>query len=254
VSFFLKSQVPVPVLKQIWAIASKGQPEMRSAEFFTALRLIALAQRGLPINAQTLDQTRGMTLPLPEFQGIEVPKPQPQKPQPVMGTPVSQQSGSPWAVSAEAKSNYVKLWEGVSKNSQGMMEGKEAALFLAKSGLNRDALRTIWQLSDATTDGKLDLTEFIVAMHLTMMAKKGQPLPSAVPPELLQSAKPAASGSQSAISASAAAAPLSSRYALALFARARAHTHTNHSPNAKKAACRSVCGGGNSQQLVSPRR
>jgi hypothetical protein len=70
VAFFLKSQVPVPVLKQVWSIAANGQPEMQLREFNTAMRLIALAQKGVTISAQTLDQTRGMQVPLPVFQGV----------------------------------------------------------------------------------------------------------------------------------------------------------------------------------------
>jgi len=155
-----------------------------------------LAQKGVALGPQTLDQTRGMQIPLPEFQGIEVPKaPQP-SPSSSSGAAAAQ-SSSPvsWAIPSTAKANYAKLWEGVTKNGQGLMDGKEAALFLAKSGLNREALRTIWQLSDVSSDGKLDQTEFFIAMHLTMMNKKGASLPSSLPNELLQSAKMSQSSS-----------------------------------------------------------
>ena len=196
VNFFMKSQLPVPTLKQVWSIASRGAAEMGYQEFNTALRLIALAQKGVALGPQTLDQTRGMQIPLPEFQGIEVPKaPQP-SPSSSSGAAAAQ-SSSPvsWAIPSTAKANYAKLWEGVTKNGQGLMDGKEAALFLAKSGLNREALRTIWQLSDVSSDGKLDQTEFFIAMHLTMMNKKGASLPSSLPNELLQSAKMSQSSS-----------------------------------------------------------
>ena len=72
VQFFLKSQVPVPVLKQVWTIAAQGQAEMGIQQFNTAMRLIALAQKGVEISPSTLTQTRGMQVPIPTFQGVLV--------------------------------------------------------------------------------------------------------------------------------------------------------------------------------------
>lgn len=40
-------------------------------------------------------------------------------------------------------------------------------------------------LADIDGDGQLKAEEFILAMHLTDMAKAGQPLPLALPPELV---------------------------------------------------------------------
>lgn len=40
-------------------------------------------------------------------------------------------------------------------------------------------------LADVNKDGKLHADEFILAMHLVDMAKMGQPLPMALPSELL---------------------------------------------------------------------
>jgi len=187
VQFFLKSQVPVPVLKQIWAIAAQGQPEMQISQFNTAMRLIALAQKGVSINQQTLEQTRGMQTPLPAFQGIELPKQAP---------PPSSASGGvlSWTISSEAKANYAKLWEGIDKNSQGLLEGKTAAAFFAKSGHSREVLRSIWQLSDMNGDGKMDRVEFYVGMHLTKMVKMGMTLPATLPSELVASAKDGSGG------------------------------------------------------------
>ena len=54
-----------------------------------------------------------------------------------------------------------------------------------KSGLGNEKLRDIWNLVDVMKDGVLDADYFAVAMHLTMKVKKGQPLPTALPPELV---------------------------------------------------------------------
>jgi len=126
-----------------------------------------------------------------------------------MVTPPSSTSSAPssgggqgWTISNEAKNNYAKLWDSLEKNPQGFLEGKSAAAFFAKSGHSREVLRTIWQLSDVNSDGKMDRTEFFIGMHLTMMVKKGGTLPSSLPNELLRSAE-GSSGNRSNNSVSA---------------------------------------------------
>lgn len=46
------------------------------------------------------------------------------------------------------------------------VEGDQARNFFFKSGLPGDILRKIWDLSDLTTDGRLDKREFTIACHL----------------------------------------------------------------------------------------
>jgi hypothetical protein len=205
VQFMIRSQVPVPTLKQVWALASRGAPEMGLAEFNTAMRLIALAQKGVAIGPQTLEQTRGMQVPVPEFQGIETPKmPTPPPPAIARPAPAAGDAGASWTIANDVKANYKKIWDGMGKNTQGLLEGRDAAAFFAKSGQSRENLRTIWQLADSGADGKLDLGEFFVAMHLTMLVKKGVALPSAVPAELLQSVARGGRGEDSSSSFAAA--------------------------------------------------
>lgn len=179
-------------LKTVWSLASNGQKEMTSREFSTAMRLIALAQGGHAINDSTLDSTVGVKANLPKFSGVELQAP----PQAASAPPPPQQSQQPpYTVTPEARAQYEKLWQGLEKNPHtGLLEGKEAAGFLAKSQQNRDVLRQVWTMSDVTGDGMMDLTEFIIAMHLTMLAKKGFALPQTLPNELLQSAGAGSAG------------------------------------------------------------
>ncbi|KAH9261164.1 hypothetical protein BASA81_000868 [Batrachochytrium salamandrivorans] len=200
VGFFVTSGVPVATLKTIWSIASNGQKEMTSREFSTAMRLIALAQSGQTINDNTLDSTVGVKSNLPKFSGVELQAPAPQPQQ----QPQQQQQQPPYTVTPEARTQYEKLWQGLEKNPHtGLLEGKEAAGFLAKSQQNRDVLRQVWKMSDVTGDGMMDLTEFIIAMHLTMLAKKGFALPQTLPNELLQSAGGGSGSSQASNNLSA---------------------------------------------------
>jgi hypothetical protein len=55
-------------------------------------------------------------------------------------------------------------------------------------------------LSDLGKDGKLDLTEFVIACHLAAMAARGVELPSSVPESLLKSAKKAPAATSASVS------------------------------------------------------
>ncbi|KAM8931796.1 intersectin-2 isoform 4-T5 [Lycaon pictus] len=63
--------------------------------------------------------------------------------------------------------------------------GFQARNALLQSNLSQTQLATIWTLADIDGDGQLKAEEFILAMHLTDMAKAGQPLPLTLPPELV---------------------------------------------------------------------
>ncbi|KAH9255464.1 hypothetical protein BASA81_006583 [Batrachochytrium salamandrivorans] len=173
----------------VWTVASNGQKEMGPREFYTALRLIALAQQNpqQPITDSTLNSTMGVTLPLPKFQGVEI-----------AASPPAATTTISWAITPEAKAQYEQLWRGLEKNSTtGLVEGRDVAQFFAKSGLDRDVLRGLWQLSDLTNDGAMDFKEFMLCMHMVMMVKKkNQPAPTSIPPELFQSVMGAAPPAQ----------------------------------------------------------
>lgn len=207
VKFFITSGVSVPILKQIWSIASNGQKEMSIVEFSAAMRLIALAQNGQTIDENSLERTRDQNFPLPKFQNVEIPLPS--------SSSGPSSSSINWSISTEQRGQYEKLWQSFDKNSSGLLEGKDAALFFAKSGQNRDILRAIWQMSDVSNDGMMDFIEFMIGMHLTMMVKKGHSLPNSLPPELLQSAKeptpPASSSEQKSSSFSKPSKPLTDK-------------------------------------------
>ena len=61
---------------------------------------------------------------------------------------------------------------------------------LQKSGLPTEVLEQIWALSDLDGDGALDLSEFVLAMHLTNAKVKMQvELPERLPAELIPPGK-----------------------------------------------------------------
>eukprot|EP00611_Tribonema_gayanum_P021406 TRINITY_DN4107_c0_g1_i1.p1 TRINITY_DN4107_c0_g1~~TRINITY_DN4107_c0_g1_i1.p1 ORF type:complete len:617 (+),score=239.25 TRINITY_DN4107_c0_g1_i1:132-1853(+) len=109
-----------------------------------------------------------------ESQGMGVPNP--------FGGSVAEEP-LPWALEEEAHYNVDKF------NSLGPQGGLLAATAargpLMETGLSTDMLRVIWDLSDMDKDGALDLAEYTVAMHLCAAAKAGDPVPSALPAELV---------------------------------------------------------------------
>jgi len=52
--------------------------------------------------------------------------------------------------------------------------GMQARHILSQTGLSQMILAKIWQLSDIDNDGKLTQEEFMLALHLSDMAKSGQ--------------------------------------------------------------------------------
>ncbi|EKX43570.1 hypothetical protein GUITHDRAFT_110376 [Guillardia theta CCMP2712] len=82
---------------------------------------------------------------------------------------------------------YSSLFRSVSSGH--VLTGLQARPVLASSGLSVATLRTIWDLSDLSHDGCLDLPEFAIAMHLVDCVKLGFPLPSALSHELISSAR-----------------------------------------------------------------
>jgi hypothetical protein len=63
--------------------------------------------------------------------------------------------------------------------------GPEGAAYLGQSHTPQQELVKIWALSDQDGDGKLDVNEFCVAMHLTTLYCQGHQLPSTVPDALI---------------------------------------------------------------------
>jgi len=93
-------------------------------------------------------------------------------------------SSMDWNLPEVDRQKYLKLFEGLSKNSQGNIEGSVARKLLEKSKLNQNLLGSIWELVDSDRDGALSKTEFVHAMHLATCCKRGATLPNELPAEL----------------------------------------------------------------------
>ncbi|KFO23385.1 Intersectin-2 [Fukomys damarensis] len=92
---------------------------------------------------------------------------------------------SEWAVPQPSRLKYRQKFNTLDKSMSGYLSGFQARNALLQSNLSQTQLATIWTLADVDGDGQLKAEEFILAMHLTDMAKAGQPLPLTLPPELV---------------------------------------------------------------------
>eukprot|EP01135_Chromosphaera_perkinsii_P006897 Nk52_evm52s621 gene=Nk52_evmTU52s621 len=67
----------------------------------------------------------------------------------------------------------------------GKLTGDKARAHFMQYSIPVDILRKIWNLSDLDVDGKLDVNEFTIAMHLIEARLKGVTIPSVLPQSML---------------------------------------------------------------------
>ena len=72
----------------------------------------------------------------------------------------------------------------------GFLSTETAREVLVKTGLSKDELRKIWNLSDIDRDGYFDFDEYVVAMFLCdAVIQKGRPIPSELPASVIPPSK-----------------------------------------------------------------
>ncbi|CEG77063.1 hypothetical protein RMATCC62417_11866 [Rhizopus microsporus] len=91
----------------------------------------------------------------------------------------------PWAVTAEEKKQYTKVFKAWDTENKGTLSGEKAKEIFSQSGLPQNILMQIWNLADPNNQGKLNVDEFAVAMHLIYRKLNGYNVPETLPPELI---------------------------------------------------------------------
>jgi hypothetical protein len=72
----------------------------------------------------------------------------------------------------------------------GFLNTETAREVLVKTGLGKEDLRKIWNLSDIDRDGYFDFDEYVVAMFLCdAVIQKGRPIPKELPPTVIPPSK-----------------------------------------------------------------
>lgn len=89
-----------------------------------------------------------------------------------------------WTIQQDIKSKYEAQFRKVSPNSD-YASGESIKQLMMLSGLPPMVLAKIWSLSDVDVDGRMDLNEFSIALHLIALKMKGFELPDQLPPALM---------------------------------------------------------------------
>eukprot|EP01125_Pyxidicula_operculata_P019258 TRINITY_DN696_c0_g2_i2.p1 TRINITY_DN696_c0_g2~~TRINITY_DN696_c0_g2_i2.p1 ORF type:complete len:813 (+),score=306.33 TRINITY_DN696_c0_g2_i2:18-2456(+) len=179
--FFLKSGLDKTQLAAVWNMVNENNPsfgKLNKNSFAVTLRLISLIQSGKIPTLQLAATSND--LPLPRF----------------MLEPSSAQTSSSTStpqlvISDQLKSSYKSIFDKFPKSNPNLLTGIEARDYLAKSNLPPNELSKIWSLSDIDGDGALNVHEFYICMFLIQrkLSAMNQPLPSTLPPSLIQSAR-----------------------------------------------------------------
>lgn len=101
------------------------------------------------------------------------------------GNPSSNKCGTMdnFVLSAEDCVRYQKNFQDCNPIA-GYVPAAAASQFFLRSSLPKLELAKIWELSDVTKDGQLDLVEFCIAMHLIRRRVKGVAVPDLLPASL----------------------------------------------------------------------
>ncbi|EON61635.1 hypothetical protein W97_00850 [Coniosporium apollinis CBS 100218] len=188
VKFFEPTKLPAPVLGEIWQIAdTENRGLLTSSGFCIVLRLIGHYQAGRDPSPELAFQPG----PLPKFEGLNVPS---SAPAPSLPGPIQPQlsGGGPIRVpplTPDKVAEYSALFGSLGAQN-GVLSGETAKNIFEKARLSNDTLGRIWNLADTQLRGALDMTEFIIAMHLIASYKSGllKALPSNLPPGLYEAA------------------------------------------------------------------
>lgn len=99
--------------------------------------------------------------------------------------PTPQAIGGIGNISAANRMRYTQMFKVADHEKSGFLAGEHARQLLIQSNVNPHFLAQIWDLSDIDKDGRLELEEFIIAMHLIDLCKSGILLPQALPTDII---------------------------------------------------------------------
>ena len=111
VAFLNLSGVAKNVLRAVWSVAdSKALHFLTKADFFVAMRLIAMAQRGLTITASEFSRLGNTPLPLPRFTGLPAA--------------LNVDKALQWEMTSDERSKYESLFSTHDSDGDGFIHGQ----------------------------------------------------------------------------------------------------------------------------------
>ncbi|WVO23437.1 uncharacterized protein IAS62_004790 [Cryptococcus decagattii] len=175
--FLTSSNLSTTTLGEIWAIADPDNNGFLTRDgWYKAARLIGWLQKGGATNVE-------------ETMLAKRPKP------PVVAQPTAQPLAANTTGSAlpqltpTDRAKFTRLFAGAGP-ANGLVNGDKARDIFVKSGLSYEKLGQIWNLADTQGRGSLDLTDFVIGMHLiqSCMANSALVLPATLPPGIYETA------------------------------------------------------------------
>ncbi|KAI8549285.1 hypothetical protein RHMOL_Rhmol06G0013900 [Rhododendron molle] len=102
------------------------------------------------------------------------------------GNSASNQSQLSWPKMTRAGiQKYTKVFMDVDTDRDGKITGDQARNLFLSWRLPREVLKQVWDLSDQDNDSMLSLREFCIALYLMERYREGNPLPPALPSNIL---------------------------------------------------------------------
>eukprot|EP00930_Biecheleria_cincta_P044817 TRINITY_DN30869_c0_g1_i1.p1 TRINITY_DN30869_c0_g1~~TRINITY_DN30869_c0_g1_i1.p1 ORF type:complete len:1177 (-),score=275.72 TRINITY_DN30869_c0_g1_i1:94-3378(-) len=188
---FERSQLEVAELSQIWQMSDlDGDGLLALPEFLCAMIIVARRRQGLALPAEVpprlLQRLQLMEPPTPQHSGwagdsSEFPAPQQEA---EAAPPPAQPNG--WVAGAQELDMYRQLFLQSDPEGTGVADSNQVKALMEQSQLPTSELSTIFAVADMDRDGQLKQSEFLCAMALVARRRQGAPIPSEVPPELLQ--------------------------------------------------------------------
>lgn len=88
-----------------------------------------------------------------------------------------------FVISPDQKAKYEQQFKKICPAGD-FVSGQQARELMLQSKLSPQILAHIWNLSDVDADGRMDINEFCIALHLIALKLKGVELPTVLPQSL----------------------------------------------------------------------
>ena len=195
VQFFQRSGLPrSPTLFKIWQIVAGDRSSLTRQEFYTAMKLVSVAQRSQGhldegVASRIVNGLAGAVPPPSmaglEVSGVSVASASVGQFQSVAGGQGLQNSGETLSssyppLSKEKAFAYQTAFEQLDNDNDGVVKGVDCFGAFMKSGLSKSSLKKIWDVV-AGNEGSLNRHQFIQCLYLIDCAKQNYGIPESLP-------------------------------------------------------------------------
>ncbi|KAJ1816551.1 hypothetical protein LPJ60_005265 [Coemansia sp. RSA 2675] len=180
-ALFTKTKLSSEQLGSIWALADpNSEGKLRLPGFIVAMYYIRslMSNRSLELPRScpsSLWRSAGGEAPLRSPTGSSLAN---------MSTP-DLASSPHWDVTPDERMRYDQFFRNLDQQRAGYLSGDVPVNFFLKSKLPEASLSKIWDLADISHNGRLDIEEFSVAMHLINAHLAGDAIPDRLPATLV---------------------------------------------------------------------